>query len=69
MVSNLANDFCNMIMSDRKEKYKLLEKILDCIIDNGYINDTDDRQKEMIAKFNNLAKDLKLLVYDITKST
>ena len=36
-------------------------------INNGYVNDTDEKQKEMQDAFRNVVKDLKLIVYDITK--
>jgi hypothetical protein len=68
MACNLADDMCNALMQMKtREKYKILERILDCMADNGYVNDTPDMQKEMVADFNNVVKDLKLIVYNLTK--
>jgi hypothetical protein len=69
MVSCLANDLC-MLLHDKKkcERIKILEDFLSCIIDNGYINDDMDKQKEMLNNFKNLVSNLKLLIYDITKN-
>ena len=52
---------------ENKEKYKALERILNYIADNGYVNDTKDVKKETLDKFKRIVKDLKLIVYDITK--
>jgi hypothetical protein len=35
--------------------------------DNGYVADTKEAQKEMVDNFKNVVKDLKLIVYDLTK--
>ena len=42
----------------KRERYKIFERILDCMADNGYINDADEKQKEMIQNFNTIVKDL-----------
>jgi hypothetical protein len=69
MVSCLANDLC-MLLHDKKkcERIKILEDFLSSIIDNGYINDDMEKQKEMLNNFKNLVSNLKLLIYDITKN-
>jgi uncharacterized protein YaaR (DUF327 family) len=64
----LADDFFEKLMQlKNKEKYKALERILNYIADNGYVNDTKDVKKETLDKFKRIVKDLKLIVYDITK--
>jgi len=70
MACNLADDMCNKIMQLKtRDRYKTLERILDCMADNGYVADTKENQKEMVDNFNNVVKDLKLIVYDLTKET
>ena len=66
MVCNLANSLLSDL-EKLKIKRKELDKVLDCIIDKGYINDTDDKHNEMIRNFTELSRDLKYLMYDITK--
>ena len=68
MACNLADDMCNAIMQMKtRDRYKTLERILDCMSDNGYVADTKEAQKEMVDNFKNVVKDLKLIVYDLTK--
>jgi len=65
---NLADDMCNVIMGlKQRDRYKVIERVLDCLADNGYINDTDEKQKEMEDNFKNIVKDLKLVIYDLTR--
>jgi hypothetical protein len=66
MVCNLANSF-TLELDKLKIKKKELDRLLDCIIDNGYINDTDEKQTEMIHKFTELTRNIKYMIYDISK--
>jgi len=68
IICSLADEMCGTIMKiRRRDRYKILERILDCIADNGYVNDSKEMQKEMLDNFNNIVRDLKLVVYDLSK--
>ena len=64
LVSDYANDFCNFILSHKRERHRSLERKLDCIADGGYINDEEEVQKKLAKDYNNLVHDLKLLAYE-----
>ena len=70
MVCSLADDMCNAILQFKTaDRYKILQRILDCMADNGYVNDNKEIKKEMLDNFKNIVKDLKLVVYDLSKES
>ena len=64
LVSDYANDFCNLILSQNRERHRSLERKLDCIADGGYINDEEEVQKKLTKDYNDLVHDLKILAYE-----
>jgi len=67
MVSNYTNDLCNLILRENsREKHKALEKKLDYFTDGGYVNDTEEKQKEITNEYYDLVEDLKIFAYDET---
>ena len=66
LVSNFANDFCNLILGERdKLRHKQLERKLECIADGGYINDEPEVQRELTTEYGDLIHDLKVMAYEI----
>ena len=69
LVANYANDLCNMIIKENnREKYRNLEKKLDYFTDGGYINDTEDKQREITNEYNDAIQDIKVFSYDENKN-
>ena len=68
MACNLSDNLnSDILRSKSRECYKKLEAFTDYMADEGYINDTDEKQKELIAQYKNLVKHLKVIVYNLTK--
>jgi hypothetical protein len=63
----MADDMCHVIVKlslKARARFKPIEKVLDCIADNGYVNDTEEKQKEMQNMFKSIVKHLIRIVYD-----
>ena len=52
---------------ERRNEYTNLEKKLDYFTDGGYINDTEDKQREITNEYNDAIQDIKVFSYDENK--
>jgi hypothetical protein len=69
MMCCIASGFSDLICQEKKRKtHKQLDAFLDYMADSGYINDTDEKQKEMKDKFRLLVNDLKFIIFDIHRN-
>jgi len=74
LVSDLANNLSEVVYTNRnnipKNWFDKIINFLDYMAEDGYINTDDkDKKKRMEQDFKILAKELKLIIYEVTRNT